>query len=132
MSYDIRFFNIRRPVEHPETLKDEDFGPFGPVEVVRARLEAIFPGGGVRWIDETWGKTCEIPWAEWDLLVSDDKASVRMVTLRTSGRVSSEERYALAERVADGTGWTALDLQGGAKRKVIAPRVKAGGRSCTP
>lgn len=121
---------LHRPVASSKEIKEGDFGPIDTVEAIRARLDAVLPGG-IEWFSERWGGTREIPWAQWTLLLTDDKASVIWVTLKTSYSVPSDERYMLAERVADATGWTAIDLQRGATRRAIVPRAMAPDRSCT-
>lgn len=131
VSYDIHFMKLRRSVASSMEIRGDDFGPIDTVEAVRARLDAIFPGG-IKWLDATEGRMIAIEWARWSLLpTKGDESSIVWVTLETSYRVSSDERYALAQQVADATGWTAIDDQGGAKRRVIAPRIMAADRSGT-
>lgn len=125
MSYDIRFLQLRQPIASMSDIKMDDIEPISDtVAAVRARLDALFPGG-VTWSDETHGTPRDIPWVEWQFSPLEDETHVTMVTLSTSFRMSDEEREALVQRVADETGWTALDLQRGAKRDVIAPRATA-------
>lgn len=124
MSYDLRFFQLRRPVARMSDIQTGDIEPIGTLTAVRARLDALFPGG-MTWSDEEHGMSRDLPWVEWRLGSMKDGTHVTMVTLSTSFRMSDEEREALVQRVADETGWTALDLQRGAKREMIVPRATA-------
>lgn len=130
MSYDIHFMKLRRPVARVNDIEEGNVDPIDTVAATRVRLDALFPDG-VEWFDDRNGRTRAIEWARWSLLQTKDGASVIWVTLETSYRIPSEERYELAQRVADATGWTAIDLQGGAKREMIVPCATAVGRSCT-